>query len=837
MGQDDATWDGSTLEPTEAEALGERSPALGELPSRGTSTDPASVACLAEHERYEDLGLLGRGGMGEVHQVRDLRLQRVMAMKRLHPRATSGSIARFVEEAQATAQLQHPGIVPVHDLGMAADGTLFFTMKQVKGRTLAQALRDDDTPGERRLRRFVGVVQRVAEAMAYAHARGVIHRDLKPANVMLGDFGEVLVVDWGLAKVLGPEGAVREVAPDDDDDGDVTTTRSASGGFRTRVGTVSGTPSYMAPEQARGDLEAIGRGTDVYALGALLYEVLSGRAPYRGRSGEVLQAVLRGPPPAPGGDEALEALCVEAMARQPIARPTAADLADALSGWLDGAQRRARAERRMAECEEQWPVVEQLRADADDLQSRADERLADLPAYASVDRKRAAWQLLDAAAGRRREADRLEVDLLQQAQNALAEAPGLPSAHRLLARYHRARHEAAERRRDRHEALREEQYLRIHDQGEHAAYLDGTGRLTLHTEPAATVDLFRYERVDRRRVPQFARMLGRTPLVDEPLAHGSYLLELSAPGCARVRYPVAIGRTEAWHGVPPGGSEPAVVVLPRADQLDEEREVFVAGGWFHAGGDDRACHSPPPLRLWVDAFVIQRFAVTNRDYLTFLDALVEAGRVDDAMSHVPRVAGTEHLLYRRRDDGRFELTPDPDGDDWDLAWPVMHVSWHDARAYASWFAEHTGQGWRLPSEWEWEKAARGVDARFYAWGDHLDPSWACMVESHRDDNVLPAPVTAFAADESPYGVRGTVGGMRDWVAERYRRDGQLQLDGVRPELEVADDTPGVLRVNRGGSWNSREDNTRLASRHWYPSTSCESHVGFRLARSMAPISR
>jgi WD40 repeat protein len=205
-------------------------------------------------ERYERIRELGSGGMGSVWRVRDHQLQREVAMKLLHVELASHADlrARFVEEAQATAQLEHPGIVPVYDIGELPSGERFYTMKEVTGLTLAQA-QAQDWP----VIRLVEVLERVAATVGFAHARGVVHRDLKPDNILIGDHGEVLVVDWGLVKVVGKG------------DEAVRTDRSVAG-HHTQFGRVAGTRGFMAPEQARGEVHRIGPATDVFALGVML---------------------------------------------------------------------------------------------------------------------------------------------------------------------------------------------------------------------------------------------------------------------------------------------------------------------------------------------------------------------------------------------------------------------------------------------------------------------------------------------------------------------------------------------------------------------------------------
>ena len=240
-----------------------------------------------QSSRYQLIGELARGGMGAIFQGRDLDLGRDLAVKvireehRDHPEL----VRRFVEEAQIGGQLQHPGITPVHDLGRFPDGRLFIAMKLVRGRTLAALLEARGGPDEDRMQ-FLSIFEQVCQAMAYAHSRGVIHRDLKPSNVMVGAFGEVQVMDWGLAKVLDQGGVADEERALRASDGgsSVQTLRCASEGLESRVGSVLGTPSYMAPEQARGELDTLDERADVFALGSILCEILTGQPAFAGGS-------------------------------------------------------------------------------------------------------------------------------------------------------------------------------------------------------------------------------------------------------------------------------------------------------------------------------------------------------------------------------------------------------------------------------------------------------------------------------------------------------------------------------------------------------------------------
>ena len=223
--------------------------------------------------------------MGAIFQGHDLDLGRDLAVKviREEHRDHPEMVRRFVEEARIAGQLQHPGITPVHELGRFPDGRLFIAMKLVRGRTLAALLEARGSPDEERMP-FLSVFEQVCQAIAYAHSQGVIHRDLKPSNVMVGAFGEVQVMDWGLAKVLDPGGVAVEERPPGAGDGAsaVPTWGRGSEGLESRAGSVLGTPSYMAPEQARGELDTLDERADVFALGSILCEILTGRPAFAG---------------------------------------------------------------------------------------------------------------------------------------------------------------------------------------------------------------------------------------------------------------------------------------------------------------------------------------------------------------------------------------------------------------------------------------------------------------------------------------------------------------------------------------------------------------------------
>lgn len=329
--------------------------AAGTAAATGAASSPADRArpFARPLDRYRLGALLGKGGMGEVRSATDRQIGRQVAVKRLPPAASPEAVARFLREARVQARLDHPAVVPVHELAVDEDGQPFFVMKRLSGVTLADVLSrlaatdaDADAadtarqfPRQRLLRAFV----EVCLAVEFAHTRGVIHRDLKPANITLGEFGEVYVLDWGIARVAAasttapPSPAAADPAPESDF-ADVDSIDGAS----TLAGAILGTPGYMPPEQVHGQADLDGR-ADVYALGCILFEILALEPLLpRGRAG--LTAALAGPDARPSVrapdrevPPELDALCARATQQDPADRfPSPRALGDAVQKFLDG---------------------------------------------------------------------------------------------------------------------------------------------------------------------------------------------------------------------------------------------------------------------------------------------------------------------------------------------------------------------------------------------------------------------------------------------------------------------------------------------------------------------
>ncbi|MDP6353795.1 MAG: protein kinase, partial [Planctomycetota bacterium] len=330
-------------------------------------------------------GELARGGMGEVIRGQDRILSRPLAMKVMRQQIADSEEhrLRFLEEARITGQLEHPNIVPIHELGKDPDGNFYFTMKLVKGRSLGQVLRDmvngsdeekpDGLPPSRQpltINHLLGIFLKVCDAIAFAHSKGVIHRDLKPDNIMIGNFGEVLVMDWGLAKVVAtgslPVGSEKiNVQRSDADAARASDTAPASSvenpassgepqvsSIRadtdiavTVEGAIQGTPAYMPPEQAEGDLSKIDHRSDIYSLGAILYEILTLRRPFEGKTvHDVLLRVVEGrvltpEKRAPDRDipAELAAVAMKAMSKSRLKRyQSVVELSQDINLYLEG---------------------------------------------------------------------------------------------------------------------------------------------------------------------------------------------------------------------------------------------------------------------------------------------------------------------------------------------------------------------------------------------------------------------------------------------------------------------------------------------------------------------
>ena len=800
--------DDSTLLPEEADA---RAPSPLPLP-----------------DRYVEQAVIGVGGMGKVYRVDDRVLGRAVAMKVLRDdRSYDGDARRrFLEEARVTAQLQHPGIVPVYDLGRLPDGRAYYTMREVRGRTLAGIIQAvhaaagptgwPPTADGWTLRRLVEAFARACEAIAYAHQRGVVHRDLKPTNLLVGEFGDLQVVDWGIARVLGQPADVPEARAAG------VVRRGAA--WETRDGDVLGTPAYMAPEQARGDVEDIGCAADVYALGGILREILTGRPPWQGAANAVIfdiQAGLRPlanlPPDGPPVPAELVAVADIATRLDPAERyPNAAALFGEVSDWLRGARRRDEALAIVAEADAQRPITDGRRTEARALRARAEALLDTLPALAPESERLAAWALED-------EAQRLEIETnvdearwLQTLQSALQIVPDLAEARARLAEHYRDRLVAAEEHLDVRAAAALESLVHTYDDGRNTAWLRGDARIEVPVDPPDA-------RCVWHRVVERNRRLVAEPVADgrgleADLTRGSWIAELSAPGRATIRYPVQLGRGETFTGIAPGDRSPTAIRLPDADALGPD-DVWIPPGRGVFGGDPEAADAWPRRVAWLDGYVIRRNPVSTREYLAFLDAVAAEEGLPRALSFAPR-SWPDNASFVAHRDGRFVETFDRTYVTAGPNEPIAWVSATDADAYAAWWSSRTGRAWRLPTGVERERAGRGADGRSFPWGNSDEPGRSCNVDAFATTPAR-ADLDAFPDDSSPYGVRHLIGNVRDWCGNDWSKTFPATTRSGAPD---------AIREVRGGAYSTRASTSRLAGRYGAHPDRRYAVVGFRLAR-------
>lgn len=809
------------------------SSAADSIATRGMSAPPPAhgveevwreIGGLGE-ARYEVGELLGRGGSGRIDSALDRETGRIIARKTLHQGATATveAMAKFVREARIAAQLEHPGIVPLYDLGVLPDGQPYYTMRVVKRTSLRDVLSLPELRQHWPLSRLLAAMLQVCRALAYAHSRGVLHRDIKPENILLGDFGEVYLADWGIARVRR-DSPLLFVHREQED----------------LRGAVAGTTGYIAPEELRLEPDVDHR-ADLFALGVVLYEILVGEHPFEAPTSVSMmlatheRIVTRPSEIAPGCPLVLEDLCLSLLEKDPNHRPESAEkVATEILAFLEGAKER---ERRREEAGELCRQAAEAVASHTSLEAerlRQGERAArlakEIKDYEPAERKRLIWELEDRATRNHLRAERELARAIELYKQALAYNPEHEAAHLGLADLYWLRaNAAAEERRPDSEVYYQALALQ-HDRGTYARLLEAPARLSVLSHPrGAEVFLHRYEERDRVLVRGAGRLLGETPL-DVELEPGRYLVILKRPGFAEARHPVHLPR---------GAHHEAEVNLYTDDEIGEGF-VYVPGGFVTLGGDPAANHPIPRQRVFVGDFAIATFPVTMREYCAFLDSLE---RVDPEIvrRRAPRDDATGGLVVNKGGDGRWqpspvmiegdarELFPYGEGHEWNI--PAHLIDWFDARAYCRFRSEREGVPFYLPTEAEWEKAARGVDGRFFPWGDHFDPSF-CLMRASRPHPPQPEPVGTFTTDESPYGVRDMAGGVREWVGDIFGDRAASELDAEpEPEPGRARGLSGWRQV-RSGCWSADGVWARSASRGGQFAMVRGTGLGFRLAKAL-----
>ncbi len=753
---------------------------------------------LPGSERYSLEEKLGEGGAGVVWLAHDEVLQRTVALKVLASGVDDAAeqAHRFLFEAQTTGRLDHPGVIPVYDVGRLPDGRWFYTMQLIEERDFREVLherdREDDRPDEepaQPLPRLLKLFSRVCLTVAYAHDSGIIHRDLKPANILLGAYGEVYVVDWGLAILYDEEIAADYQTPE-----------------TTRDGEMAGTPFYMSPEQIRGENSDLRPASDIFALGVILYRILTGRFPFQADSvTALLLKVETEQPPDPREvvdgrkvPDPLAEATLQAMAHDPDERMGARELADRVTDYLDGVKERKRRARRAEELLERARALHeaylQTRESVANQRDKLEERLNALGPSDGLEVRKPLWERQHELDERAHEAEELYSKCVQATRESL-ELHETREAKRLLTDLYWYKFEEARQARDEAKALYFRSLVEEYDEGRYTDRLAGEGHLSIAAPGDVDCEVFR-----ERAVGPIVELEG----IDFDRSQQPVTVET---GTYRIR-PETPPRLIAERPVEVHGRQTSHVDIDLPDAPESADFCFVPADRYTVGGDDLAPKSLPETTLEIDGFLIRRYPVTVSEYCAFLNDLAERD-FEAARARSPRSTdGSVYYLAIDEERGHFSVPEvDREGHPWEEEWPVVMINWNDARAFIEWAGERDGREYRMPTEIQWEVAARGVDRRVFPWGNGFDPTLCRMAESDYG-RPMPTSVGSYPYDRSPFGVCDMAGLVIEWTRT--------------PSNAGPDEY-----IQRGGSFNAPSNWCRAAARKNNQADRTHASFGFR----------
>jgi len=776
-----------------------------------------SVKMRSGTGHYEEIRLLGEGSFGEVRTARDTLLGREVAIKSIKERFREDDevVNRFLREARGTAQLEHPNIMPVHELGSSHELGLYFSMKKINGETLKEILdKLHEHPAfyEKTypLPKLLEVFLAVCNGVSFAHSRGVVHRDLKPANIMMGQFGETLVLDWGLVKDIDqnlPEAHLESVQLQMDDF-DI--------GSKTLDGSVSGTPNYMPPEQADGRIQDIGIHSDVYSLGAILYHILAHRPAFeRMPLNQLLKCVKEGqftPPrkrfPELDIPRELEAICLKAMSKSPIARyksveKLAQDVRNYMGHFEVSAYKATRREKLWNRCRRN-PIrasilatamgvfllafagqrvmlfggytlnvnrAETLRAEADQTRQKAQALFAQLEA---LQRATPLKQKSKKEVDIQRQLDALQQQTETRYGTALALYLGIPEPYRtrkkVVEGYRQIMQNRIETALLHHNYAQAQQWkdtieLHLKEIGAYSAKaqtlltqiqkkINGDAALFIPICPAVEKILI-WPLVDSgdQLKPADPIATGSLPLEIPCLKKGAYMLELTLKNGSKLPYPIFLSHGEEKH---------LELKIPTSIPAGM---AYVPSGTFFFGGEDSRFYRLQ--QRTIPAFFIKSTEVTIAEYLQFWKTLPTPEQRDDCM---PRIQyNHQHRCYQNAWDDQGHLLDSR----LKMNFPIIGITHTAAEAFCQWKSQQTGTTIRLPSVFEWEKAARGVDGRRFVWGNGLNRAFALVKDNLKGKEKYPllAPPEKFKfTDRSVYNAFDMAGNVREMTSTPFPDD-------------------------------------------------------------------
>ncbi|MGC6511100.1 MAG: protein kinase domain-containing protein [Myxococcota bacterium] len=781
---------------------------------------------LTVSNRYTLHDLIGVGGMGEVYRGWDGTMRRFVALKVLHSKKVNEQKAqdRFLQEARLSGRIQHGNITPIYDIGKLEDQRLFYAMPEIIGRSLSDVLKTGQWP----IRRLIHVILQVVEAICVSHDQHIAHLDLKPSNIMISENGSVYLVDWGLAQHLNSTGTVQGTQHN-----------------------IEGTPAYMAPEQALGHFENVGIRSDIYAIGSILYEILSGQAPYQGSDPKVVIEKVIQTPPIPlrtltqsfsnqtdlpertslkrnkECPEELIELCERSMVREVKERTlTIRDVRKELQAWLDGVKQKEKAEAAVSIAKIHIAEAKSLHFEKKRLYDQIIHKELSVKKNDQLEDHMSLWELKQNHDKVKQKLAMTQEEIRQQLHTALHFHPNFNKARLTLLDHLIDTLDIAEAGQDRPQTellqYRIQSLLKELPE-DHTQVIQARARLnhiesiSITTDPAGSeVRVFKYTEKDYRLQEGDCVHILKTPIHELSLSHGSYRLHISHPDCEPTKHPITIKHSKT--------SEDCTfhVSLLKKGTLRPQTH-YVPAGWFIFGSGDHKINSPKVERCWQEGFIAMRFPVNQSELLFFLNDLIAEGKDEKVESIVPRhhlhlEGRTPPPIYKKNADGFYTLfdEPDADGDILESDFPALAMNVEGIQNYAEWRSRkdklHPNFGWRLPTHHEWERMARGADDRRYPWGYHYAPQWSHTNDSHEKRTLRPA--TDFPIDESPYGIRALSGCIREFTSTYREKDGYY--------------------VIKGGSWFDPSRYADVTSLNYFQSNKMHGNLGFRFVRSIPP---